>query len=827
MTSLPPPARHRSHGRLLSRLTLLAPLGLSMQPALAASGAQPAPTLAQAATAPAAIHYDIPPGPLSQVLTQISSRAKIFVVADSALTGGKRSSGLSGTYTPQEAMSRVLGEQGLRAAQQSNGTWLVQAAPAPGVTTLQPVTVSGRQDTARGAVDGIVATRSLAGTKTDTSLLETPQVINVITRDQMNQQGANSVAEALRYTPGVIAEPNGFDVRYDWNYVRGYSTMGTQWLDGLALPGDPSSYAVPRINGYALERVEVIKGPASVLYGKSVPGGLLNQVGKRPQEEAMREVQVQASGFGGTQFATDLTGPVTEDGQWLYRVVGLQRQLHTQVDLERDRQTLVAPSLTWRPSAATSLTLNAFYQKDKPQMSARFYPAKGTLHDNPAGNIPRSMYLGEPSSDSFNRTYQSIGYEFEHKFNDTTTVRQNLRFAQGKQDMFLIRAHPFVAYQPDGHTLNRVSAISDDSIKSLAVDSQIETRFDTGALRHTLLVGLDLQRGTLSNNFANSSIGVPPLDILDPIYDRVIPKPPAYTSSSFQNVRQVGLYAQDQIRFGRAIATLGLRHDDSRISANNRITNATTITSDSKVTGRAGLTYVFDNGIAPYASYSTSFLPTTGLDRQGNTFKPQTGRQFEFGAKYEPAGGWGFATLSFFRNDMKNARTPDPVDSIFFVQSGKQRVQGIEFEGKAQLSTNLDFLLSYSYMNSEVRSSSNPADVGRHMLYVPEHQASAWINYRLPAVPGLQVGIGGRFMSSYDTASDYNPDLTIPSLFLADASVAYDFGAVSNTLKGTMLRVSVWNLADKSYVSHCLNATGATCNYGARRSVIANLTYRW
>ncbi|KAG1445606.1 hypothetical protein G6F57_017525 [Rhizopus arrhizus] len=243
-------------------------------------------------------------------------------------------------------MSRVLGEQGLRAAQQSNGTWLVQAAPAPGVTTLQPVTVSGRQDTARGAVDGIVATRSLAGTKTDTSLLETPQVINVITRDQMNQQGANSVAEALRYTPGVIAEPNGFDVRYDWNYVRGYSTMGTQWLDGLALPGDPSSYAVPRINGYALERVEVIKGPGSVLYGKSLPGGLLHQVGKRPQEEAMREVQVQASGFGGTQFATDLTGPVTEDGQWLYRVVGLQRQLHTQVDLERDRQTLVAPSLT-------------------------------------------------------------------------------------------------------------------------------------------------------------------------------------------------------------------------------------------------------------------------------------------------------------------------------------------------------------------------------------------------------------------------------------------------------------------------------------------------
>ncbi|MNV79930.1 Ferrichrome-iron receptor precursor [compost metagenome] len=113
------------------------------------------------------------------------------------------------------------------------------------------------------------------------------------------------------------------------------------------------------------------------------------------------------------------------------------------------------------------------------------------------------------------------------------------------------------------------------------------------------------------------------------------------------------------------------------------------------------------------------------------------------------------------------------------------------------------------------------------MLYVPEHQASAWINYRLPAVPGLQVGIGGRFMSSYDTASDYNPDLTIPSLFLADASVAYDFGAASNTLKGTMLRVSVWNLADKAYVSHCLNATGATCNYGPRRSVIANLTYRW
>lgn len=676
---------------------------------------------------------------------------------------------------------------------------------------------------------GIIAKRNFAGSKTDTPLIETPQAVSIITRDQMDAQGANTVAEALRYTPGVFSDPNGYDMRYDWLYIRGFNTYGSMWLDGLAIPGDPVNYATPTINSYALERVEVIKGPASVLYGRAVPGGLVNMVSKRPQATPYREASIQTNGFGGVQGSVDMTGPVTQDGDWLYRFTGLAKNLHTQIDMERDEQVMLAPSLTWNPSTDTSVTLYGYYQRDRPTFSPRFYPAIGTLLPNRFGQIPRDVFLGDPSSGEFNRDYYMAGYEFSHAFNETWTVRQNLRYGRSEQDMFLALVNPAFAYDAQGHTLSRVSASSDEYLTTFAVDTQAEAKFETGEFDHTVLFGVDYLRAQSSTQFGNSprNMPVPPIDYLDPVYGGSIPVP-GYQRSGLQKQSQVGLYLQDQIKYDRWVATFGLRYDISEIDSLDRMKDGPAVeTNDKKLTGRAGIAYLFDNGLAPYASYSTSFLPVLGTNRLNAPFEAQTAEQFEVGVKYEPEGGRGMVTVSLFQLNMDNYLTPDPADIRRQIQSGRQRVRGVEIEGKYEVTPELTMLAAYAYSDSEVVRSNNNAELGKEMLRLPEHQGSLWAIYTPSFVPGLAVSAGVRAISSYQTDSSYLPDLRIPSRALIDIGAEYDFGALNAEFEGTKLRVNVSNLFDEKYVSHCLNITGGSCNYGAGRTITANLKYSW
>lgn len=706
-----------------------------------------------------------------------------------------------------------------------------------GATVLRTLTVEG--EGARGPDEGIVARRSASASKTDTPLREIPQAVNVVTRDQMAAQGANTVSEALRYTPGAFPESNGYDVRYDWLFIRGFNSYSTFWLDGLGVGGDANNYAMPSINPYALERVEIIKGPASVLYGRTVPGGLVNLVGKRPQATPHREASVRTSAFGGIQGEVDMTGPLTEDGMWTYRFVGQARNMNTQIDHERDRQLMVAPSLTWSPTAQTSLTLHGYYQHDRPVFSPRFYPAAGTLLPNPDGQLPRDLFLGEPDSGVFERDYFHLGYEFEHAFDDTWTVRQNLRYGRSDQYMHLALVNPAFAFgfmAPPSSVLSRVAAVSDDRLTSFTVDTQAQAEFATGSLDHTLLFGVDYLHGVSDTNFGNSAGAdplPPPLDFLNPVYGAAIPLP-AYQRSGVQKQDQIGVYAQDQIRAGNWLGTFGLRYDVSRIDTVDRmVAGAPTVaTRDSKLTGRAGLTYLFDNGLAPYASYSTSFLPNLGTDRNGDPFAAMTAGQFEVGVKYEPAGGRGMVNLSLFQLTTRNALTPDPADPrpwqpTFQVQGGEERVRGIEIEGKYELTPEVDLIAAYAYSRSQVLRSNNPAALGREMLRLPKHQGSVWVGYRPGFAPGLTLSAGVRATSSYQSDATYSPDLRIPARALVDIGAEYDFGALDKQFEGTKLRVNVTNLFDEVYVSHCLNATGGSCNYGAGRTITASLKYTW
>lgn len=714
-------------------------------------------------------------------------------------------------------------------AQQGDAPPAAETSPTSGPVVLDRITVGG--DRTGVPDDGVVAKRSTTATKTNTEILETPQAINVITRKQMNQQDAHSVSDALRYTPGIMSEANGFDTRYDWIWIRGFNTYGMMWLDGLVIAGDPNNYATPSIHPYALERVEVVKGPASVLYGRTIPGGIVNQVSKRPQKTASHEVLAASTGYGGIQGALDSTGPITENGELSYRVTGLVQDINTQINMERSRKVMLQASLAWNPSADTSLAAYGYYQLDRDVFSPRFYPAYGTLLPNPAGQIPRGIYLSDTNAPEFNREFYAVGYDFSHRFGDTLSLRQHLRYSFADQNMFLALVNPAFAYAgaPSG-ILNRAAAISADSTSTLSVDTQAEVRLQTGAASHAVLLGVDYVNGMSDTNFGNTAPGnptPPPVNFLNPSYGHFVPMP-AYQRSALQRQNQIGFYVQDQIRYDRWIGTFGLRYDLSSLNTVDRIGGTPAVTtSDNKVTWRAGLTYLFENGIAPYASYTTSFLPILGTNRQGSPFSAQTAEQFEIGVKYEPRNGLGLFTLSLFSLTANNGLTPDPVDARFNVQTGKQRVEGIEVEGKYRVTPETDVMLAYAFSKSKVLNSTTATALGREMLRLPEHQGSFWINHRTSFWPGFSVRAGVRAMSSYQTDPTYLELLRIPARALIDIGAEYDLGTLRSSFEGIRLQVSASNLTDQTYVSHCLNLTGGSCNYGEGRSVWATLKYSW
>lgn len=701
-----------------------------------------------------------------------------------------------------------------------------------GATALETITVDGGQDTGRGPDRGVVAKSSRSASKTTTSLRETPQAVSVVTRDEIDARGANSVREALRYTPGVLAEANGDDVRGGWMWLRGYNSYGRLWLDGLALPGDPEGYASTPINSYALERIEVIKGPASVLYGQTVPGGLINQVSKRPQTDARNEIEVMTSSLGGVQVSADFTGPLDKDGDWSYRLVGQGRNLGSQIDKERNRQFMLSPSLTWSPDEDTSVTVYGFHQKVNPEnFSGRFYPAFGTLIDNPAGQIPTSTHMGDYLSNAnrFDADLYTAGYELSHRLNETWTLRQNVRYSYAEQDMFLAVVNPAFTWStnpPSGTTLGRVVSASDDTLSSIDIDNQLEARFDTGALDHTMLFGLEYFHVKSDRLFGTA--GIVGQDYLNPVYGRTYSHPGWNTTSVLSTQNQVGVYVQDQVRYDNWLATLGLRYDHSRIRTDDRLKKISYDTSDSALSGRAGLAYLFDNGLTPYASVSTSFLPTVGLDVYGNPYTAQESRQVEVGVKYQPEHGRGMVGVSFYDLTLKNGLTPTIVGTARGnVQTGEQRIRGVEIEGKYELTPELDLVASYAYSDSKVLATKIATQVGKEMLRVPEHQGALWLQYRPEWADGLALSAGLRANSSFHSDTTYLDVLEIPSVALVDIGAQLDLGALNKDFAGTKLRLNVSNLFDKTYVVQCTNATGGSCNYGPGRTVTASLKYEW
>ena len=832
-----------SHARLRSTLTAgrMAVLAATCAGAFAAgmpvAWAQSTPAAANAQRS-----YQIPAGELADALTQFARSAGVILSFDPALVRGRRSDGLNGAYSVGAGFARLLSGSGLQARAQSGNTWTLAPAPAASsgdALVLAPVTVSGMADSALAPTVGYVARASVSATKTDTPLIETPQSVSVVTREQITEQGAQTLNQVLRYTAGVATESRGATAtRLDQFTVRGFSA--STYLDGLRVFGGRD--ALPQVDAYRLERVDVLKGPASVMYGQGGPGGVVNQVSKRPLEETLREVEVQVGNYDYRRANFDFGGPVDEEGKYLYRLVGSGYLSDGQVKDTKERRYFVAPAFTWKPNGDTSLTVLTNFQRDPDMGSYGSLSSMRTLQRAPDGiRLPADYYDGDANFEKSDRKSYSLGYVLDHRFNDTFKATQSLRWTRSEatyRSVYGASNSNFGYLDPNYLYQQRASIATDVDVGALTIDNNMQARFNTGAFGHTVLLGFDYQH--VKTDTLSGFGSAPPLYVLNPDNHQNIPVP-AFSTDATSKQYQTGLYFQDQIKIDRLSVLLGGRYDWSRT-----VGETTTIASGrvapsslnaEAFTGRLGVIYNFDNGVAPYFSYSESFEPQSGTGWQNVPFKPIEGNQYEVGIKYQPPGSATMLSFAAFDIRRENMTTTDPDPTHICgtaggrcsIQAGELRTQGIELEAKTEPLRGLTLVAAYSLMNNEY-TKANPSLAGLDLkgktpVGVPSQQASAWARYQLQDGPLAGMGVGGgvRYIgSSY--ANDTNT-MKVPSVTLFDLMLDYDLGRVSPSLKGMQVALNVQNLFDKEYIASC--SGDSWCWYGYQRSVKASLRYRW
>ncbi|MEX3937051.1 TonB-dependent siderophore receptor [Paraburkholderia phymatum] len=676
------------------------------------------------------------------------------------------------------------------------------------------MSAQGNPDAPYGPTNGYVAQWNSSATKSGTPILETPQSVSVITRDQIEQQNAQNLNAVVRYTSGVTPETRGsIATRYDQLKVRGFDA-DTYW-NGLKLINN-GWYAVPQFDPYMMERIEVVKGPVSVLYGQAAAGGLLDMESKMPTVLPLHEVGVEIGNYGHVQGKFDLSGPIAGDDRYLFRLTGIARKEDGQVNMTKNERIAIAPSFTWRPDNRTSLTLFGLYQHDPRSTSYGSVPPQGTVLFNPNGKLPSNFYDGDPNFESFNRVQESIGYTFERRLTNAWSFRANGRFLHLAQDYKSVYASML---EDDLRTLDRGTAASTDNLNTVVLDNQLEGNFSTGPIDHTLLVGFDYQH--YASNFDAGFGTGPSIDMFAPVYNQPVTPPDRY--HQVLSGTQYGVYAQDQARLGNAILTLGGREDWASSKTRNDTFDTSSSQFDRAFTGRAGFTYVFRNGIAPYVSYTQSFTPQAGTDINGKAFDPERGHQYEVGVKFQPRGYNALFTAALFSLTRENLLTTDDSNPNFQSQAGEARSRGVELEAKVSLTNSLNVAASYTYLNT-VYTKDNSGLEGKHLAAIPQNQASLWAYYTIDRGPlaGLSMGAGGRYTGT--TCSTDN-SFKVQSFFLVDATLRYDLGRAVSQLRGAELYVNAQNLFNNEYVASCYY--GSWCAFGYGRQVFAGMNYRW
>ncbi|MCE0490676.1 TonB-dependent siderophore receptor [Pantoea sp. Mb-10] len=675
----------------------------------------------------------------------------------------------------------------------------VSAAEDALIVTAQP------QETATSPTQGYLATQSNGASKIDRPLITTPQSVSVITRQQIDDQGARDLNEALNYTPGVFTNFGGAATRYDTVSLRGFhgGDVDNTFLDGLRVMSDGGSFNVMQVDNWFLERVDVIKGPSSSLYGQTVPGGLVNMVSKRPQYAEEGHFRLSTGTNATNSAAFDYTNAI--NNQWAFRLTGITRNSDTQYAHTREEKYAISPQLMWQPDEDTSLNLRAYLQKDPSGGYHGSVPAEGSLYAHNGRMLPKGYYEGDSGLDQFKRNEQIYSYDFSHRFNDVWSVASTSSYSHSNVDLDQVYQLGWDTANSD--LLNRYYSGERSSLSAWATDNRVQADFATGAVQHQLVIGAEYHR--YKNELSNASGYA---NQLNPWTGEAVGAMPDFSwTASTRRYAQTGLYLQDALQLDRWHLDLSGRYD--RIVSDN----GTRRRQDDHVSGRAALLYAFDSGISPYVSWSQAITPASLTDPDGNQLKPTTAEQYEAGVKYQPPGTRDMYSVALYDLTQKDVANRNVIDSSYS-PSGKVHAQGIEFEAKSQITQRLSVLAGYSL--NHVRFKDSVDGNSGHTPYVtPNSMASLWGRYQFDY--GLSAGAGVRYIGKQ--WADNENTTRLPSATLFDVSVRADLGAWNPQLKGAWVQLAANNLTDKDYLAACYG-TGY-CYRGAERTVTATVGY--
>jgi iron complex outermembrane receptor protein len=671
-------------------------------------------------------------------------------------------------------------------------------------TVLEQIEVESESDDIL-VQDGYVAKSDRIGTKTDTPLVEIPQSISAVTQDQIEDQKPRSLNEALTYTAGANVGTFGYDTRYDAFFLRGFPAYYTgTFRDSLRQFNAPSGFF--KIEPYGIEGITVLKGPSSALYGNSGPGGIVNIMTKRPKDELFREVEVLVGNQDRYQLNMDASGPASEDGSLLYRMTGVVRQSNTHLPGFPDDKVYLAPALTFKPDEDTRLTILGEYSKIGTGGTAAFY--------NSAPGVVTRRAEADPDFNAFDQNQGRIGYEFEHRLNDTFTIRQNARFASVDAD--LEYSGWYATGVPSSRFARYWGHYAED-VTSAVIDNQIQAEFDTGPVEHVAIAGLDY-------GYSDYTVFGPGLVYAFPTDGLPLKKTAA------QEMNQLGVYLHDQAKWNNFTLFATGRYDWVDTNSATAAAGGGFTTTDQKDEGfskRIGLSYRTDWGLIPYATYSTSFSPNIGVvyDNVTNALRvaqPTEATQREVGVKYEMAELNATVGASVFDIKQENGVVFDATTGINQQRQVDLRSRGFEIEGSMTLDNGLGLVASYTHLKMEILRGV-PGTEGNELSGTPNDVFALWAHYLFEddAMAGVGVGAGVRY-SGGSFGDDANTFKNASRVFV-DASVSYDFGYRNPDLQGLSLQVNAKNLFDERK-SIC---SAGYCYWDEGRSVIGSLRYRF
>jgi iron complex outermembrane receptor protein len=669
---------------------------------------------------------------------------------------------------PTQIQVRVTGVEAAPVVSLSTGTEGVILTATPGVGEEEETEITV---TAEKVEEGYRVPNASTATKTDTPIRDTPASIQVVPQQVIKDQQVTRLEEALRNVSGVTFIGND-DGRQASFRLRGFGPGATE---GSGTPILRDGFRIYGFQGFPevanLEQVEVLKGPASILYGEIEPGGVINLVSKQPLDEPFYGLELQVGSRSLVRPQIDFSGPLTTDGKLLYRLNALYQYKDTFRDYDSESNRVsIAPTLTWKIGDRTQLTTRLEYIKDSGPADFGL-----TAFGDRVADIPRSRITNNPD-DTIDNNYLSIGYNLEHQFNDNWTIRNAFRFLSYRYDYSLL-ALPFEIDDTTG-ILTRFFADQESDINSYSLQTNAVGKFKTGSIQHTLVVGIDLNK-TDSRNLTTFG-DADSIDIFNPVYgSEPDPATLPVLFDTQDTTNRLGVYLQDQVALLDNLFILaGIRYD----TIDQTITNSPSIfdptgseqsqTLDDFIP-RFGILYRPIPQLSLYGSYSRSFLPNTGTTASGDPLAPERGEGFEVGVKADLIKDRLLATLAYFDITKRNVAVADPINFGASIATGEQHSQGLEFDLSGEILPGWNVIGSWTYNDAEITNDTDLTLISSRLPNIPRHAASLWTTYEIQAgvLQGLGFGAGFNFVG--DRQGGLPNSFTVDSYFVANAALFY------------------------------------------------------